>query len=158
MHMMSKTFSYISFAAVTMAGGALCAWLFAVPPARALVDTAQILIGSNGIGGGTIFMSPSGTSASVTESRVQVPFPAGTLSSLRVRLVTENVPTGGSLSAMVRVNGIDTTLTCSLVASGICTSGNKQKAVNNNGLVSLRVDSDLADAGITTMLFSLQFD
>ena len=97
-------------------------------------------------------MAPSGPGTGFGESFAQTPFPAGTLSKLRVRLITQNVPTSGSLTAMVRVNGADSTLTCTLTETGVCTSGNKTKAVNNNGLVALQITSDLADAGNTSVL------
>jgi hypothetical protein len=152
-------------AAAALAGAGLGAWLFAGPPARALENNSQIISGGVGIGGGTVFVTPSGPgnsadfpSAGIGESVAQAPFPAGTLSKLRVKLFTQNVPTGGSLSVMVRVNGADTTLTCSLTASGVCTSGNKTKSVNNNGLVALRLTSDLTDAAHTQVSYTLQFD
>jgi hypothetical protein len=155
--MNTRMLSYVSVAAAALAGVSLGAWLFAGPPARALEDTAHIIVGLAGVGGGTGFLSPSGGGFN-TEAKSQTPFPAGTLSKLRVKLTTDNVPTGGSFTLMVRVNGADTNLTCSLTASGICTSGNKAKALNNNGLVGIRIDSDLTDAGGTAVTWSFQLD
>jgi hypothetical protein len=162
--MKTKLLGYASVAAATLAGVGLGAWLFGGPPARALEDAAQIITGG-GSAGGTIFMVPSGSQygpdspgPGLGESSASVPFPSGTLSKLRVNLTTGNVPTGGSLTVMVRVNGADTNLTCTLTASGICTSGNKAKALNNNALVALRVVSDLTDAGGQNLTYSLQLD
>jgi len=163
--MLTKMLGHASVATAAVLGVGLGAWLFAAPPAGALVDTAHIISGGAGIGGGTIFLTPSGAgysadfpSAGLGESVAQVPFPAGTLSKLRVKLFTENAPSGGSVSVMVRVNGANTTVTCSLPASGICTSGTKTKAVNNNGLVAIRVTSNLADAGNVAIAYTLQLD
>jgi hypothetical protein len=157
MHMKTNLLGYGSVTAAALGGMGLGAWLFAAPPVRALEDTAQIIAGSGSAGTGTIFAAPSG-SQYVAEAPASVPFPSGTLSKLRVNLTTQNVPTGGSVSVTVRVNGADTNVTCSLAASGICTSGNKAKALNNNALVALRVTSDLADAGTQNFTYSFQLD
>jgi hypothetical protein len=160
MRMNTRMLSYGSVAAAALAGVGLGAWLFAGLPARALVDTAHILAGKVEVGG-EAFVIPSGSAVDIGlgESFAQVPFPAGTLSKLRARLMTTNVPAGGSLSVMVRVNGADTNVTCSVAAAGgICTSGNKAKALNNNALVALRITSDLVAAGNTFVFYTLQFD
>jgi hypothetical protein len=158
MYVNSKMLSYVSIAAAALAGVGLGAWLFAGPPARALEDTAHIITGATGVGGGTSFLAPSGTSFGATESKAQTPLPAGTLSKLRVKLTTDNVPSAGDLTVMIRVNGVDTNVTCTLAASGICTSGNKAKALNNNALVTLRITNNLTDAGGTAVSYSMQLD
>jgi hypothetical protein len=155
--MKTNLLGYGSVAASALGGVALGAWLFAAPPVRALEDTAHIIMGGTGIANGSSFVSPLGNGYG-NEAKAQTPFSAGTLSKLRVKLTTDNVPTAGAVTVVVRVNGADTNVTCSLTASGICTSGNKAKALNNNALVSMRITNDLTDAGGTVVTWSFQLD
>ena len=48
------------------------------------------------------------------EAATQIRMAAGTLKNLRVHVQTQNVPSGGSLIATVRINGADTALTCTV--------------------------------------------
>jgi hypothetical protein len=168
MHMVTRILGYLSLAAATMVGGALGAWLFAAPPARALVDTAHVISGGTTTGGvaSPFFTAPGLGNIYIAtgfgnqgEEAAQVLFPAGTLSKLRVKLTTENAPTSGTFTLMVRVNGTDTNLTCSLTEAGTCSAGNKVKALNNNALLAIRVTNTLnAGAGAQAFTYSMQFD
>jgi len=165
--MMTRTLGHVSAGAGAAFTVCLSAWLLAAPPAGALVDTAHVVSGGSTLGRGlTRFTAPGLATiyqadflgAGLGESAAQILMPAGTLSKLRVKILTEAAPSSGSFTAMVRVNGADTVLTCQLSATGQCSSGNKSKALSNNALVAVRVSNNFPDSGAVAFSYTLQFD
>ena len=147
-------------------GVGLSVWLLAAPPAAALEDTALVLMGGQATTGGqTRFLAP-GTPFNQTadfpgvglgEQSVQLRLPKGQLRDLRVNLTTETVPTGGSFTLMVRVNGANTLLTCSVAATGDCNSTKKVNLAAGSR-VAIRTVNTLTDAGNTIFTYTLIYD
>jgi hypothetical protein len=165
--MMTRMSAFLSIASAAMFGVGLGAWLFAAPPARALIDTAHVLSGGSTLGefqtrftapGLAAVYDPDIPAPGLGEGAAQIVMPAGTLSRLRVKMQTAAFPTIGSFTAMVRVNGADTALTCSLNAPGTCSTGGKVKGLNNNALLAVRVSNTFTDSGAITFSYTLQFD
>jgi|GEM_PF-2623998 len=129
-------------------------------------DVRQILTGgfnqgaafANGFTGPgwTTTLSPDYPDTGEGEAAVQIRMPAGTLSNLRVHVQTENVPAGGTLTVMVRVNGADTALSCSVTATGDCTDTGSVN-ISANDRVALEITTDLNTEGNWTLTYSIQF-
>ena len=155
--MMTKMLRHVPMAAaVTVLVAGLGVWLLATPPARAVVDTAHLISGgSNQSEGVTAWTAPGLAntyttdfpSAGLGESSAQLNMPAGTLSRLRVKVTTAAAPASGSFTLMVRVNGADTTLTCSVAGTGQCNAGNKVKGLLNNSLLAIRTSNTFTGTG-----------
>src|SRR5262245_28516066 len=100
---------------------------FAAGPAPALDDAKQVFTGGNsGSGPSTRYSAPGigniypidFPSTGKGDAAAQIRMPAGTLSDLRVRVQTEGTATTGSVTVKLRVNGVDTTMSCSLGING----------------------------------------
>jgi len=139
----------------------------ALTPADALNRERQILSGgfNQGPSATLLYTAPGWTTALDAnypntgdgENAAQLRMPAGTLSRLRVRVRTQNAPTSGTLTVMVRINGANSTVTCSVSGTGNCNSPNAV-AVPNNGRFAIQVNSTLADEGNWTLTYTLEFD
>ena len=137
-------------------------------PALALGDTTQVLSGGNfGIStsnGANLWTAPgSGTvvpDISGGEPKAQMPFPAGTLSNLKFRLTTLSLATG-TVIARIRVNGAPTNISCPITLSaqsvGSCTS-NVAQAINEDDLVSVKINQVLTGTPSIGFSYTLQFD
>jgi hypothetical protein len=143
--------------------------LFAANPAAALDDTSMLFTGSYNYGGAVqTFYMPLGTgqgygenypSTGLGEQSAQLRMPAGTLSGLRVNVVTQNVPSGGTLEVIVRKNGNDTSVKCTVNAGGSsCGSGKRSVAIGGNNLVAIKVIHGLIDSGITIVNYTLVYN
>jgi len=134
-------------------------WLLVTPAAA-----QQVLSGMNSTTeNSTRFTAPGGGNqftadfpgAGLGEQAAQILMRAGTLSKLKVRVTTATVPSSGTFSVMVRVNGIDTALTCSVAATGQCSTGTKTKALANNSLLAIRASNNFVDAGALAYTYTL---
>ena len=151
-------------ATVLMAG--LGIWLLATPRAGALDDTSQVLTGGHLMQAGQIVLTSPGYTQAQAESDfnnqgeafVQLLMPAGTLSKLRVKVTTATAPTSGSFTLMVRVNGADTNLTCTVNGPGTCSTGTKVKALANNSRLAIKTTSNFVDAGTIGYTYTMQLD
>jgi hypothetical protein len=146
----------------------LGAWLFS-PPARAVVDSRQLLSGGSSMTAGNTFWSAPGLQNTFTNN-----FPAtnrgerasqirisdgGVLYKLRVRVTTENVPGGGSATVMVRINDADTALTCSVAGgTGECNTGETTVNVPNAARLAVRTTNNLVNPGSFTVVYSMLLD
>jgi hypothetical protein len=138
-----------------------------VTGANALEDTTQLLTGGNsGSAGGTRFTAPGlgntynadfpGTG--LGESAAQIRMTAGVLSKLRVKVVTEGTQDSGTVTVMVRLNGADTELTCSVgIAGGECGAGGKSITILNGDLLAIRVASTYNE-GFWAYTYTLLYD
>jgi len=153
----------------SVAGFGLALLLSAHSPADALSNKFTILTGgfNQGQNISTVYTAPGLTAAfnpdypdtGEGEGAVQLRMHQGELSYLRVKLVTQNIPSGGSLVVTVRINGADTALTCTLTASGNCGTGKSTKvAISKNDKLAIEIDSDLADEGNFVLTYTLLFD
>lgn len=153
---------------VLLAATAVAALLGGVPErARALDDGQQLLVGGNsGSASGTRFTAPGianiysadfpGTS--LGEAAAQIRMVAGTVGKFRANVVTQGNATMGSVTLTVKINGIDTDLTCSVgTDGGDCGSGGKTVALVNGDKLAVRVASTL-DAGFWTFTFTMTYD
>ena len=141
--------------AILVAGSVFGAWLLAAPPAGALSDTQQILSGGKGLSEGVTQWTSPGYATTVGtdfpgpglgESAVQLRMSAGVLSALRVRLTLQNPPTSGTFTLTVRVNGVDTPLTCQLANTGECNAV-ANVTIANNAKLAIRVTNDILGTG-----------
>lgn len=157
------------WSAVAPLGMALGIFLAVQSPATALNGEKQLLSGgfNQGANVTTIYTSPGfstalgidNPSAGDGENAVQLRLHKGTLSFLKVRVRTGNVPTSGSMTVTVRINGADTVLTCTVTGTGNCGTGkNKKVAVKTNDRLAIKIDSDLADEGNMTLTYTLLYD
>jgi len=138
-----------------------------VRAAAALEDGQQLLTGGNsGSGASTRFTAPGlgnlygvdfpGTG--LGEAAAQIRMTAGVVSKLRVSIVTEGTQDSGTVTAMVRLNGANTELTCSVgIAGGDCGSGGKSFAVLNGDQMAVRIVSTYNE-GAWTFTYSLLYD
>jgi hypothetical protein len=151
-------------ATVLMAG--LGCWLLAVPRVGALEDTSQLITGGHLMAAGQIVLTSPGFTQALAadqfgnqgESAVQMLMPAGTLSKLKVKVTTESAPSSGSFTLMVRVNGGDTNLTCTVNGPGTCSTGNKTKALSNNSLLAIKTTSNFVGANTIIYTYTVQLD
>jgi len=142
----------------------------AVQPTTALAldDNVQLLIGGSNEGFTplTIFTAPGLTTAVVAnspglglgESAAQIRMVAGTLGKFRASVVPSGEANSGTVTLMVRVNGVDTELTCSVaVAGGECGSGGKTVTLLNGDRLSVRVVSTL-NMGSFAYTYTMTYD
>lgn len=137
-------------------------------PAFALGDTMQLLSGGGTFADpGTGFTSPGlvyvygpndfGTNKG--ERAAQLVMPAGILSALRVRVLTQQNPSSGALTVTVRLNGADTPLTCSTVGTATChTPPGASANVSNNARLSVKIANTFVGAGNLSFTYSFLFD
>ena len=59
---------------------------------------------------------------------------------------------------MVRVNGADTPLTCSLAGTGECNAGSKVKGLNNNSLLAVRASNNFVGSGVLSWNYTMLLD
>jgi hypothetical protein len=82
----------------------------------------------------------------------------GVLSSLWVKVITQSVPTSGSLVATVRINGADTALTCQVFGTGQCQSGAATVAVPNGARMAVAVAHDFVNEDRIALTYSMLLD
>ena len=152
---------------IMMAGMGLAVWFLAAPPAEALNNRQQLLLGGGNWGGVSPVFSAPGMpivgndfpSAGMGETGVQVRMSGGgVLSVLFVRLRTQNVPSSGSLTVMVRINGADTAMTCQVFGSGQCAFTASTVTINNGDRLALRITNDFVGAGSLIVSYSMLLD
>lgn len=134
--------------------------------AHALDDARQILTAGSSQGQGTVQFTGPGMSNVYTpdfpntglgEQAASIRFPAGSLSNLRVNVVTSSAPSSGMFRARVRINGADTTLSCMVTGTGICTRV-PAIVVHANDLVTLKVENTFVGSGSLAWTASMEFD
>ena len=134
--------------------------------AHALSDTKQIMVaGTSQVEGGLSYAGPGMSNVfgadfpntGLGEQAASVRMPAGSLSRLRVNVVTQNTPSSGFLRVMLRINGANTTLTCIVTGTGIC-NRNQTVAVPNNALVTFRISNNFVGSGLLTWTATMEFD
>ena len=92
------------------------------------------------------------------ESSAQMRMPEGILRRLRVSLKDRN-QTSGTVTVMVRLNGADTALTCTVNVVGICgTPAGVEVAMNAGDLLAIRVDNNLTNEDGVLLTYTIQFD
>lgn len=136
-------------------------------PAVALDDGQQLLIGGNsGSASGTRFTAPGLANiynadfpdTGLGEAAAQIRMVAGTVGKFRANILTQGNATSGSVTLTVRVNGVDTDLTCSVGKDGgDCGSGGKAIAILNGDKLAVRIASTL-DQGFWTFTFTMTYD
>jgi hypothetical protein len=158
-----KAFSY---PAILAAGICFGSWLLAPTPSKALEDTSQLLAGGLlGSPNQTLFTAPGVPYGILPdqippnkgESAVQLRMPAGQLKKLRVKLTTQNVPSSGFLTVVVRRNAVNTTLTCELTRTGECNS-NAIVNIAENDKLSVRMINNFVGSGLVGMTYTLLFN
>jgi hypothetical protein len=156
-------------AAVMLSVISFGAWVLTVPTARAVPDTSQLITG-----GATTIEGPGVTrftapgfanvltadfpATGLGEQAAAVRMTAGTLSKFRASVTTASAPSGGTFTLMVRVNGADTPLTCSVTGTGTCSAGNKVRALNNSAVLAVRIVNDLDGGGNVAFTYSMLLD
>jgi hypothetical protein len=154
-------------ASATLAGLGLAAWILAAQPAGALNNALQVLIGGGSFGGASpVFTSPGLAnlcgadfpSAGAGETAAQIRMPPGTLSQLYVRLQTQNVPSSGSLTVTVRLNGVSTAMSCQLFGSGQCKFTGSTVSVNRAAKLAIQITNDFVGAGNIAFNYSILFN
>jgi len=151
---------------VKVLGVGLTLGLLTASPVRALDDAQQLLSGGSSMGEGSIIFTSPGMSnqfgtdfpgTGLGSQAAQLRIPKGTLRDLRVSVTTQNVPSSGSATVTVRLNGADTLLTCSVNGTGYCTS-TKSVSIPTGGLVALRVQNTFVGSGLAAYTYSLVYD
>ena len=89
-------------------------------------------------------LTPNFPAAGLGEKSVQMRMPAGTASKLRVTLTSAAPPTGGQLTVTVRVNGVNTPLTCQLSGPGDCDSGAATAALADDDRLAVMISNNFA--------------
>ena len=148
----------------SVAGVCLCLCLFIAAPT--VSQAAQVLSGGGVMADpGVAFTSPGLLlyDANIPvpgagEKAVQLRMPPGTLSRLRVRVITGNVPSSGSLSVTVRINGADSVLTCSVAGTGNCSNAGSVTLPTANKRLSIRIANGLVAAGNTAFTYTVEFE
>jgi hypothetical protein len=134
--------------------------------AHALSDTKQIMVaGTSQVEGGLSYAGPGMSNVfgadfpntGLGEQAASIRMPAGSLSRLRVNVVTQNTPSSGFLRVMLRINGANTTLTCIVTGTGIC-NRNPAVAVPNNAMVTFRASNNFVGSGLVTWSATMEFD
>jgi hypothetical protein len=173
-HMLIEKLRHVPVvASATVLATGLGVWLLATPPVRAIDNPLQIIAGGSSQAegstqGGTVtnwtspglanVFGPDFPNTGLGEQSAQLNMPAGTLSRLRVRVTTQNAPSSGTFTLMVRVNGADTQLTCTLNGTGECNAGNKVKGLNNNSLLAVRASNNFVGSGTFAWNYSMLLD
>lgn len=140
----------------------------AAQPADALDNGKQLLSGGASIAvGSTVFLAPGVASVygpnfpktGQGELAAQIRMQDGILSLLRVSVRTENVPAGGTMTVMVRINQTDTTLNCQVTAAGFCqTAVNVSEVITSSQRLAIRVVNTLVNPGFATVSYTLVYD
>ncbi len=119
----------------------------------------QVIGGAGGVFTATpgIFYSPSNHFFTPNETAAQQRMPKGALSTLRVHVDTDSIPTSGAFTIMVRVNGQPTLLTCTLTGPGDCDSG-ASVSFADDSRVAIMVSHDLTDAGNINFTYTMLFN
>ena len=122
-----------------------------VPPA-----TPQIFTGEVSAGGSAIFFGAvTGVGgASPTEALAQTLMPRDCVAQDLQVSTTPALAGGESIVITLRVNGADTTVTCTVPAGGaVCNSGTATQALTAGTIVGMRVD--FVTAGTTSVRYGL---
>ena len=144
-------------------------FLFLAPqPAGALNNRQQLLLGGNSTTqSSTRYTSPgfgnqftadfpsTGLGEQAASARM---VGGGVLSNFWVRIYTTNVPTSGSFTVTVRINGVATALTCTLFGTGQCQSGAATVNIANGARLAIEATNDFPDSGNITYSYSLLLD
>ncbi len=134
--------------------------------AFALTDNQQLLSGGTSLAPfATIYNAPGlGNSYGIDfpgiglgKEAAAIRMPAGTLSNLRVKAVTQNPPVDGRLTVTVLKNGTATALTCHVTGTGACTTNIGVNFAANDKL-AVEAKTTLEEAGFMTYTYTLQFD
>jgi len=131
------------------------------------VSAVQLLVGGNsGSASGTRFTAPGIANiysidfpdTGLGEEAAQIRMVGGTLSTFRASIVTQGTAASGSVTLMVRINGSDTMLTCSVGKDGgDCGSGSKSIALLSGDKLAVRIASTL-NAGFYTFTFRMTYE
>lgn len=141
--------------------------LSAAVPAHAVDDGQQLLVGgTSGSGAGVRYGAPGlantynddfpGTG--LGEQAAQIRMTAGTLGKFRASVVTQGNATSGTVTVTVRINEVDTVLTCTVgTMGGDCGTGGKSIAIANGDRLAVQIDSTL-DQGFFTYTYTMIYD
>jgi hypothetical protein len=133
--------------------------------AQALDNGKQILSAGTSQGEGAVQYTSPGMSNAYTENfpntgqgqqAASIRMPAGTISNLRVNVVTANVPTSGFFRVLLRINGTST-LACSVTGTGMC-SKLSSTAVPADALVVLKVYNTFVGSGNLGWTATMEYD
>jgi hypothetical protein len=147
---------------------ALAATVFGARAAGAAGATDRILTGgfSGGNAESTMWSAPGlstvyGNNFPNTgqgESSAQMRMPEGVLRRLRVSLKNRN-QTSGTVTVMVRINGQNTVLQCSVATVGNCgTAADLQVPISAGDLLAIRIDNNLVNEDGVLLTYTLQFE
>ena len=167
--MMTANYCTTGFSGVALAIAVGVATIAAgVSPAGALNDKYTFLSGGGTMSeaGDPRFTAPGYTNQltdtfpgpGLAESATQLKMQAGTLSKLRVKLTTATAPSSGKLKVIVRINGSNTALRCTLSGTGSCSSGNKSVSITNKSKLSVLVSNDFVGSGNLSYTYTLLYD
>jgi hypothetical protein len=159
---------HAAYAAAALLLFALGLSLLAPRSAEALNNRQQLLLGGNSTTqNSTRYTSPgfgnqftadfpsTGLGEAAASARM---VGGGVLSSLWVRIYTQTVPSSGSFTVTVRINGAPTTLTCTLFGTGQCQSGAASVNIANGARLAVEVTNDFVNSGNVTYAYSLLLD
>lgn len=133
-----------------------------------IVENRQLLSGSGQLSGqgaqSVVFSAPGGSQslppdfplAGLGETASQIVMPEGTIRNLRVISVPHNTGTSGNVDFVVRVNGVDTPVTCQISGNGIADSGAAIVTIADGDLVTIRAENGLQ--GNVKVNFSYSFE
>jgi hypothetical protein len=97
--------------------------------------------------------------ASSTENQVQMRMSPGTVSKLRVTMRTIGTLTGsGQLTATVRINGANTTVTCQMSAAGDCDSGTASVAVADDDRLTVMISNNFSGSPTIVVQWTLLYN
>jgi hypothetical protein len=82
----------------------------------------------------------------------------GVLSKLWVRVTTATVPTSGNLTVMVRVNGADTALNCTVLGTGQCRTGSTSVNLPGGARLAIRIANTFPDSGNVAYSYTMLLD
>jgi len=133
---------------------------------QALDNARQLLVAGNAQGeAATQFAGPGMSNVygvdfpntGQGEQAASIRMSAGSLSNLRVNVVTATVPASGMLRVKLRINGADTAMTCMVTGTGIC---NRTSAVSvaTNDLVTLMVYNTFVGSGVLSWTATIEYD
>ena len=157
-------------AAISAAGFA--GWLLAATPSTAVNDSSQLLSGALIIDPAVStlrYTAPGSSShngfnfpaAGLGEIAAGIRMQAGTVSGLKVKLVTATAPSSGAFVLTVMKNGSDTVLSCSITAAafsgttGICNAGTPVSFSNNQRLTVEADASALVGSGQMVVAYTM---
>lgn len=164
--MSAKSQRLASARACAAFGLVLAAGLLVGNPASALNNNRQMMTGGGVWGGSTPIYTSPGLSNLYSpdtpatgdgETAAQMRMEAGVLRDLKVNLRTSTTPSSGSLTVVVRINGTDTKLKCTLSGKGNCSSS-KKVAINKNDRLAIEITNDFVGAGSLSVTYTIVFD